>query len=200
MIGAIGDSSQQLTLLQLIQQLQNSGSTSESTVFSPPNESEMEQMRQEMDSSIAEKLGLDTATFTQLHSEIQQAVQEARSELDAAGAAGDMRSMVDSAVNGVLEANGIDPEEFQAAMKSAAEELGLPAPGAGGPMGPPGGAGTYGPRGMPSSQAAGQDDLLTQLLEELASGSDDSSDGISGSDILSWLQSLPAGSLTSSYA
>jgi hypothetical protein len=196
MLSAIGDSSQQLTLLQMLQQLQNSQATSESKGFAPPDESAMEEMRTQMDESVAEKLGMDSSTLTELHSQIQEAIQQAMTSSDGTE---DMKATVDSAVDAVLEANGIDPAEFKSAMDSAAEELGMPAPGEMGP--PPGSAGTYNAQGTVASSSSSQNDLLMQLLEALQSGSDSaSSQSSSGFDILSWFNNLPSGSLANCYA
>jgi hypothetical protein len=204
MISAIGDSSQ-LTLLEMIQKLQKSQATSETSATSgkmgsaPPSNDEMEAMQEQMDASVASKLGIDTETFSKIHSEIQTAIQTALSESDGTG---DMRSTIDNAVDTVLQNNGIDPAQFKEAMKSAAQELGMPQPGGAGPMGPPPGGGTYGPQGTSTTDSSSQNDLLTQLLDALKSSStsDDSTETSTGLDILNWLKNLPTGSLTNCYA
>lgn len=79
--------------------------------------------------SAAEELGIDSASFKELRSKIDEAVRSARST---ASEGTDVRSVIDEAVNSVLEENGIDPDEFKAQMGSIFEKMGMPKPGQGG--------------------------------------------------------------------
>ena len=184
MISAVGDQSMQQIMTQMLQQRGNSQSAGE---FG----GKMQSFVESNSASIAEKLGMDTESFTNLQSEIQSAVQQVRDEADGIG---DLRTAVGEAVESVLSANGIDTADFKSAMQSVAQDMGMPAMGAmSGMKGSGGMMGMIG--GMGGSSSTGQSDLMSQLLENLQSGTEDDEES-DGYNILSFLENLPLGSLT----
>ncbi|MBN2584225.1 MAG: hypothetical protein JXL80_14275 [Planctomycetes bacterium] len=144
--------------------------------------------------AVGEQLGLSVSEVSDLKSQIDAAVQAATENLDDGS---DPRAAIEEAVNGVLEDNGIDVEEFKSVMQSAAREMGPPPP----PM--------YGPQGQMVSDetdsSSESSDAALEAIEELlaqlaAQSSDDSDSQASLISILQMLGNLPDGSLVNKEA
>jgi hypothetical protein len=143
----------------------------------PQPSAEMRQKFEAKFESAAKGAGFDVNQLKDLRSQIESAVQEA-----ASGVTGDPRSAVESAINGVLEDNGIDPAEFKDKMGAVFEKMGMPTPGSAGF-----GGGGYSAQG--ASINGNQNELLSKLIASL---SGDSSGGL--------FANLPAGSLVDAAA
>lgn len=75
--------------------------------------------------SVGESLGLGASEVASLRGEIESAVKDALSRFDGSGS---RKDAVSSAVNSVLEANGIDPQAFKSAMEKLRGSDGARAP------------------------------------------------------------------------
>jgi hypothetical protein len=159
---------------QLIQQLRSqvqSGGT-------PPRPTA--QQRAEFESkfqSAAQDAGLDLSSFADIQDKIQTAVQDKVSSSNGQLSKDDL----ESTINGVLEENGIDAEEFKSKLGQVFDKMGMPKPGEGGF----GGAGSI---------DSSQQDLINQLF-----GGEDDSEDQSGS-ISEYFRNLPKGSLVDANA
>ncbi len=138
----------------------------------PKPSAEMRQPFEAKFESAAEAAGIDPSVLAEIRTQMESAVQSA---LEQGLSGSELKDSVDSAVNKVLEDNGIDPETFKAQMAEVFEQMGVPQPGQGG-YGRPGG-------GFSSSGQEQQQQLLSKLLEQLGSSSS-----------ASWMQQFPVGS------
>jgi hypothetical protein len=162
--------------------------------------------------SAAQQAGIDTEKLSGLSDKIGEAISGA---LDGLNGNSDPREAIESAVNGVLKDNGIDPEKLKEQLKSVGEKLGYGQggpPGFGGFGGPggPGGAGGFpgfgglqgpgGGFGGGMSAMSNQNQSVQTLLSSLGKKKDgDSSSGDSNS-LLDYLKNLPQGSLVDANA
>lgn len=131
--------------------------------------------------SKAKAAGVDVEKLGSLKDQIQSAVTSA---LDSSGGTSDPRDTIQSAINGVLKENGIDPDE----LKSKLEKAGLTPPQGGFPGGGIPGGGFGGARGAGNFGNAG--------FSVASLGGTYSASGISSSSnssILELLKNLPTG-------
>lgn len=138
------------------------------------------EMRQRFEAkfkSAAEDAGIDISKFSDLKSQIETRVGDALKNADGST---DLQSAIDQAVNGVLEDNGIDPEQFKSQMEQVFRSMGAPAPS---------GGGYDRSGGLASSTTNSKNDLLSKLLSQLGG---DSAGGFFGSQ--------PSGSLVDAAA
>jgi hypothetical protein len=145
----------------------------------PQPSAEMRQKFEAKFESAAKDAGFDVGQLKDLRSQIETAVKDA----SANSTSGDIKGDIESAINGVLEDNGIDPAEFKEKMGGVFEKMGMPKPGSAGF----GGGGGYSAGGL--SVNGNQSELLSKLLSLLGG---DSSGSIFGN--------LPAGSLVDAAA
>lgn len=175
-------SAQQSSMLQYLQQ-QQGGSFQlpnlQSAGIQKPSEAQIQ--------SAAESLGIDPSEFTALRGELESAVQGALEDFDGSG---DPREAISSAVNSVLDANGIDADAFKAQMEDLKSAAGF--------QPPQGGFGNFG-----GIQTSGYDSAQQQsdLISQLFGNEEDDKNTSSGSfNIADYFSSLPAGSLVNTSA
>lgn len=179
-ISNVGSSST-LQILQQLSSRQSSGSQPTSGFPEPSAE-----VKAQFESA-AQRAGINTAQFSELRGQIDTAIQGAVEGLDGST---DPQAAIESAINGVLEKNGIDADQFKSQLESVFSELGVPSPGS---------FGSSGVYAKPGSNTSGfstdqnQADLLSALFGN-DSDSDSDSDS-SGSRIAQAIRNLPVGSL-----
>jgi len=177
-ISNVGSSST-LQILQQLSSRQSSGAQA-SCGFPQPSAEVKAQFE-----SAAQRAGIDTAQFSELRGQIDTAIQSAVEGLDGST---DPQAAIESAINGVLEENGIDAEDFNSKLNSVFSELGVPSPGS---------FGAGGIYAKPGSSSAGYsaDQSQTDLLNALFGSDEDSESDSSGSSIAQAIRNLPVGSL-----
>jgi hypothetical protein len=106
----------------------------------------------------AEEAGLDTDTLSDLKDEIQTAVSDAIANYDESTSSTSLDETITSAVEGVLEENGLDAEDIETRLQNVMESMQDNMSAAGGP--PPGGA----PMGPPPPSSSDSDDSDTSVL------------------------------------
>lgn len=152
-VSSISAGSSQL-IQQLRSQVQSGGA--------PPRPTA--QQRAEFESkfqSAAQDAGLDLSSFADIQDKIQTAVQDKVSSSNGQLSKDDL----ESTINGVLEENGIDAEQFKSKLGQVFDKMGMPKPGQGGFGGPGGiGGGFGGGFGGAGSIDSSQQDLINQLF------------------------------------
>ncbi len=109
-IGSVGGSS--LDLYQILQQSalqQNTQVESGAARGEPPSEEQRSEWLEHLAESVAESADLDAEAAADLQEQLEAAVTAALEETDDSS---DPRQAVDDAIRGVLEENGLDPEEY----------------------------------------------------------------------------------------
>jgi hypothetical protein len=180
-VSSISAGSSQL-IQQLRSQVQSGGA--------PPRPTA--QQRAEFESkfqSAAQDTGLDLSSFADIQDKIQTAVQDKVSSSNGQLSKDDL----ESTINGVLEENGIDAEEFKSKLGQVFDKMGMPKPGEGGFGGPGGIGGGFGGAGSIDSS---QQDLINQLF----GGDDESEDQSESTSISDYFRNLPKGSLVDANA
>lgn len=177
-ISNVGSSST-LQILQQLSSRQSSGPQA-SSGFPQPSAEVKAQFE-----SAAQRAGIDTAQFSELRGQIDSAIQGAVKGLDGST---DPQAAIESAINGVLEENGIDAQDFKSKLESVFTELGVPSPGS---------FGASGVYGKPASNSAtySSDQSQSDLLKALFGNDEDSESDSSGSSIAQAIRNLPVGSL-----
>lgn len=179
-------SAQQSLMMQLLQQQQ--GGLSGGGFQGPPPEIQAQFQ------SAAESLGIDGSQLASLRGEIETAVQDAMKSFDGSGSP---KEAISSAINGVLEENGIDAEEFKAQMQDIMSASGFQPP-AGFGSGFGGGFGQI--QGASFDATSQQADLLSQIFGDSDDTDSAESSQSSSFNIADYFRQLPAGSLLNTSA
>ncbi len=162
--------------------------------------------------SAAQQAGIDTEKLSGLSDQIGEAISGALEGFDGTG---DPREAVETAVNGVLKDNGIDPEKLKEQLKSVGEKLGYGQGGSGGPGGFAGFGGPGGPGGFPGfggppgagggfgggvSAASNRNQSVQTLLDAFGKKNGSGSSEEDSGSVLDFLKNLPSGSLVDTNA
>ncbi|TWU23257.1 hypothetical protein Pla52o_27930 [Novipirellula galeiformis] len=145
--------------------IQSASSFSSSFSVGQASRSHQRPNQQDVLASALQTVGVDDSTAADVLSQVKQAVDSVKS---GASANNDHHSAVQSAIQGVLEANGIDPAKVGDAIQASRA--------AGGPRGAGGPQGGGRPSGPPPRSGSASDDEIGSIESALLSANVDEAD------------------------